>query len=285
MRHIPIKVSGVYKITNSADGKIYVGASHDIRKRLRAHLELLRRSEHPSAKLQGAYDAYGESALGFEVLEFCPPETTLEREQTWLISTRCCDPKIGYNTCEVAGPPPKLIYTAEMREAMSRRRKGVLKSAQHRLNIGAAHKGRRKSPEAIAKQRASLKAYWAKPENRAKQSAKRKGCVAHNKGVPHTAAARAKISVHARSRADTPEGRAALIEKLRVMNSPEAQAKAARTRSAKMTGHSNFKVRIYSDEQIAEWKRMRSEGMTLGQISIATGIAKHAIHYWTRTTI
>lgn len=281
MRHIPIKVSGVYKITNNVDGRIYIGASHNIRKRLRAHLETLRRSEHPSSNLQTAYDEFGESAFSFEVLELCLADRTLEREQVWLTSTRCFEPAIGYNICDVAGPPPKLVYTPEMREAMSRRRKGVPKSADHRKKIGEAHKGKAKSPEAIAKQREALKAFWARPENRAKQSAKRKGCVAHNKGVPHTAEARAKIAAHARSRAATPEGKAALKENLRKMNSPEAQTKAARTRSANMTGRSNLKVRIYSDEQIAEWKRMKSEGMTLSEISKATGIGKHAIHYWT----
>jgi group I intron endonuclease len=220
MRHIPIKASGIYKITNSADGKIYIGASHDIRKRLRAHLETLRKSEHPSGNLQSAYDASGEHAFTFEVLEFCHPNKTFEREQAWLNLTRCFDSLIGYNVCEIAGPPPKIVYTAEMRETMSRRRKGVAKSAEHRQKIGVAHKGRTKSPEAIAKQRAALKAYWADPENRAKQSAKRKGCVALNKGVPHTAEARAKISAGAKLRASTPEGKAILFEKLKRMNSP-----------------------------------------------------------------
>lgn len=47
-------MSGIYKITNTKTGKIYIGSAVDLRRRLYAHLKSLRRNSHDNTYLQNA---------------------------------------------------------------------------------------------------------------------------------------------------------------------------------------------------------------------------------------
>lgn len=76
---------GVYKITNLINGKFYIGSTTgSIKKRKREHLSLLRRNKHHSRYLQFAYNKYGEQVFDFQMLEVCPKEDCLEKEQYYL---------------------------------------------------------------------------------------------------------------------------------------------------------------------------------------------------------
>ena len=60
--------SGVYKITNLKNGKVYVGSSRDIWGRWRIHYDHLERSRHCNEKLQADWNQYGELNFVFEVV-------------------------------------------------------------------------------------------------------------------------------------------------------------------------------------------------------------------------
>ena len=62
---------GIYSITNSGNGKRYIGQSIDIEKRWREHRWHLRANKHKNNHLQNAWNKYGETAFVFEVLEEC----------------------------------------------------------------------------------------------------------------------------------------------------------------------------------------------------------------------
>lgn len=96
MQSVP-HASGIYLISCTANNKVYVGSSIDLRKRCLAHRWLLRRHQHENIKLQRAWNKYGESAFTFEVLEEVPSDQLMEREQAWIDSLRACEDKRGFN--------------------------------------------------------------------------------------------------------------------------------------------------------------------------------------------
>lgn len=90
------KICGVYKITNIANGKLYVGSSKDIEYRWRQHKDELNRGVHGNSHLQRAWNKYGENSFKFEIIEKCEPFIQFEREQFYLDTLNPFDDN-GYN--------------------------------------------------------------------------------------------------------------------------------------------------------------------------------------------
>ena len=85
MTHVPPPVTcGIYRIFCLANDKVYIGSSINIEKRWREHRQLLHRLEHPNNHLQNAWCKYGSTEFEFKVLEVCPPDKLIEREQCYL---------------------------------------------------------------------------------------------------------------------------------------------------------------------------------------------------------
>lgn len=90
------KICGVYKITNIANGKIYIGSSKDIKDRWYQHTSKLNSKNHGNIHLQNAWNKYGGEKFKFEIIEECAPEFQFEREQFYLNTLSPFDTK-GYN--------------------------------------------------------------------------------------------------------------------------------------------------------------------------------------------
>lgn len=77
---------GVYKITNTVDGKVYIGSSAvDIDCRWSTHRALLRTGKHYNRHLQRAWNKYGESVFTFEVVEpGTDKKDVREKELSWI---------------------------------------------------------------------------------------------------------------------------------------------------------------------------------------------------------
>lgn len=86
MRHLDIIKyrSGVYKITNTKNSKIYVGSSVNVYNRMHTHFTKLKKGVHANKHLQAAYNKYGRQVFSFEILEYCNNFT--EREQYYINS-------------------------------------------------------------------------------------------------------------------------------------------------------------------------------------------------------
>ena len=52
-------IAYIYKITNILNGKVYIGKTHDLNKRILQHFSDLKKGKHHSRKLQRAVDKYG----------------------------------------------------------------------------------------------------------------------------------------------------------------------------------------------------------------------------------
>lgn len=74
-------MTGIYKITNLVNNKIYIGQSVRIEKRWEDH-KFYSGKEHTA--LQAAFKKYGISNFSFEVIEECPKEILDEREIYWI---------------------------------------------------------------------------------------------------------------------------------------------------------------------------------------------------------
>lgn len=73
--------SGVYKITNKINGKIYIGCSKNMSNRFRSHLYSLSKNKSNCIILQNAVMKYGLVNFIFEILEVC--SNYKEQEIVW----------------------------------------------------------------------------------------------------------------------------------------------------------------------------------------------------------
>jgi group I intron endonuclease len=76
--------SGVYKIANKENGKMYIGSAFDIDKRFNLHKSCLRRNIHHSVYLQNSWNKYGEDCFEFSIMEYCDISILKEREQFYI---------------------------------------------------------------------------------------------------------------------------------------------------------------------------------------------------------
>lgn len=69
-----IQQLGIYRITNAANGRIYIGSTmQSFRIRWDAHRYMLSKGTHSNKGLQADWQQYGEQAFVFEIVEVCPP--------------------------------------------------------------------------------------------------------------------------------------------------------------------------------------------------------------------
>lgn len=238
--------SGIYVITNTFNGKRYVGQAASIGDRWLTHKSQLNRGRHLSRHLQKAWNKYGADSFTFSVLEYVAAETAAltQREQAWMDEFR---PE--YNVAPAAATalgmkhPPR---SEEFKRRQSEQRKGFKHSAETivRLREIAAQKRadgtiyrptaehRQKlrasahllhTPEAIEKRRAAMTGRKQSPENVAKRAAKMIGHITSE----HT---KKKIGEANRTRLLGTKQSPELIEKrvapLRGKKRPEAVIKA-----------------------------------------------------------
>ena len=134
-----VMASGIYQITNQANGKRYVGSAVNLTKRWRAHLNTLRHRRHKNPHLQCAYDKYGEEALHFTVLEFVDDSLQLiPREQVFL---DLLSPE--YNIAPIAGSALGVRHTNATRNRMSQAQRGHRVSEKTKRKISEALSGER----------------------------------------------------------------------------------------------------------------------------------------------
>lgn len=77
-----MRESGIYRLTNTANGRTYYGISENVAAREGDHLARLARGGHENKDLQADYDLHGRSVFVFEPLASCDIQDArwLERE-------------------------------------------------------------------------------------------------------------------------------------------------------------------------------------------------------------
>jgi group I intron endonuclease len=117
-----MKISGIYKITNTVNGKYYLGSSDNIKNRWKSHLYSLRHNKHHSIHLQRAWNKYGEKNFIFELVEEVDKNVLLEREQYHLDTLTPWDDNVGYNVSKSASGGDLISYHPNIDEIREKQR-------------------------------------------------------------------------------------------------------------------------------------------------------------------
>lgn len=93
------KITGIYKITNLLDGRIYIGASVNILRRLNEHKNrAFKNYGHDKAfVLYKDIQRLGINSFSFEIQEECSEKELYKREIFWIEFYDCCNMEKGYN--------------------------------------------------------------------------------------------------------------------------------------------------------------------------------------------
>lgn len=147
----------IYRITNMANGKFYVGSADSFARREWQHKYYLRRNEHKNPHLQSAWNKYGEEMFVFELVETIPEgEDQLVWEDRWL--RECVGKEDCYNVNTLATAPRLgITLSEESKQKLSANRTGKAAGENHyrygqtvsdevRQKIGNTQRGKPKKP-------------------------------------------------------------------------------------------------------------------------------------------
>lgn len=152
-------ISGIYKITCKPTGRFYIGSSNDIETRWYHHKRDLKNNNHYNRLLSRACKKYGFNSFEWEVIEECPSETLLEREQYYIDILQPFNKK-GFNLAkDVKATMKGVKHTAQNRAKMSRIQKArnYKHTEEHKQYISQLFKGRVISAETLAKRSLAMK--------------------------------------------------------------------------------------------------------------------------------
>lgn len=116
---------GIYQIKNIKNGRVYIGSSLKIEKRIRIHKDDLRKNTSHSNKLQRAWNKYGENNFKFTILEYCKKEQLLDKEEIYI--RKYDSVENGYNACYRGRSALGVKRSKEFKEKCSISQKKVAK--------------------------------------------------------------------------------------------------------------------------------------------------------------
>ena len=139
----------IYKITNTTNGKCYIGQSRDIEARRAKHLSAYK--SYPEWELYRAFKKYGVGAFSFEVIEECTIEELNEREIYWIAHfdsfNNGYNMTLGGEACN--GTNDKTVYQYDLSGQLIKEYKSAHDAARENniqfTNICAVCRGERKT--------------------------------------------------------------------------------------------------------------------------------------------
>lgn len=101
-----MKNGGVYLIENTANGRVYVGSSKDVDRRLEHHTYQLSRGKHHNSRLQKDYTSQQGVGFEYKVIEHSVPTERLQHAENYWIKGLCL---VGedYNIKMTSGNTPQ----------------------------------------------------------------------------------------------------------------------------------------------------------------------------------
>lgn len=89
--------SGIYKITNINNDKIYIGCSNNCNDRFIKHISKLNKNKHNNQHLQNAWNRDGKDNFKFEIIFLCSIQDMEDSEIYFISHYNSTDRNIGYN--------------------------------------------------------------------------------------------------------------------------------------------------------------------------------------------
>ena len=124
-----MKISGVYKITNTVTGDFYIGSSKDVKKRLAVHKCKSTWNRYQNSQLYLDMQKYGLDKFEFQVLEEVEESFLKEREQQFIETL-----KPTYNRCRANGCDFERRKKYNKKYEKSDKRKESRKKAKKKYN-------------------------------------------------------------------------------------------------------------------------------------------------------
>lgn len=144
--------SGVYRITNKENGKVYYGSSKNLRQRWSAHKSKMRSGKHENPGIKADAMIYGEKAFEFQVLCYCP-EFLMSTYESALLDQNLAED--CYNRADGRG---SFAYSEESKRKMSEAQRGEnnpnwgkARSEETKRKMSEANKGKTHTEESRAK--------------------------------------------------------------------------------------------------------------------------------------
>jgi len=115
--------SGVYKILNTVNGKMYIGRTKDFYKRYYQYVSDVktRNIDRINRYLEASFHKYGFDKFSFTVLEFCTIEECPEKELYWIQELNTTQRNKGYNlrtdtgTCMITHPETSALISNNLK--------------------------------------------------------------------------------------------------------------------------------------------------------------------------
>lgn len=203
--------SGIYSITNTVNGKKYIGSALNIRTRCNFHRSMLKLGKHHSQKLQRSWVKNGADVFEFSVVEYVPEKPDLvAREQYWIDHFKAAT-SAGYNMRPKAESGLGLKQTPEHIALRCAAHIGAKRSQETKDKIREAAIGRKQSPQQIANRIAHIVGKKQTEEHIRKASIARIGrkntpeSIAKMKAVVKSESARKNMSLAAMGKKLSPE--------------------------------------------------------------------------------
>ncbi len=176
---------GIYLISSLTTGKVYVGQSINVRKRIQEHTSALKRKGHPNTYLQRAWDLYGAEDFVARAIEIAPIEQLLAIEQYWINKYKSYLRENGFNLSAIANTQTGIKRSDETKARMSIALRGKKRTEEQKKHISLIQTGKKLT-----------------------EQHKRNIAEGNKKRAPHSAESKAKMSLAATGRKMSPEARA-----------------------------------------------------------------------------
>jgi len=167
-----MRLTGIYKITNTVTGQVYIGLSRDCPARMSKHKCDLRKNRHRNQHLQNSWNKYGEAIFSFRVELECPADELASHEMRLIAESQSYKPDLGFNN-SMGGEnnPPTEETRKRISESAKKRappseetcrkisdaKKGKPVSEEVRLRLITMGKGRKKTDEERQRRSESLR--------------------------------------------------------------------------------------------------------------------------------
>ena len=131
--------SGIYSITNTFNGKRYIGSAKNVVLRRNQHFASLRKNCHDNNKLQKSFNKHGENKFVWEVLEFVDDVGLLvDREQFYMDQFKSYFRDSGYNLKPKARNMMGFLHSELTKKNISMSLRNRIISNTHRENLSKA---------------------------------------------------------------------------------------------------------------------------------------------------
>ena len=131
--------SGIYKLTHKENGKIYIGQSKHLKRRLNEHKRCEKSDDKKGSQsvVRRAIKKYGFDAFNFEIILYCEESKYMDMMETKIIKFYDCLVPKGYNVRDGGN---KVFISEEGKKRISKANSGRIVSEETRKKLSESGK-------------------------------------------------------------------------------------------------------------------------------------------------